>query len=285
MITSNDSWDDARRAGSDKRRRLRSRWTQAARPKGGPRVWTEARRRCPPRVDERSDVLLRRSAPAVLARSRPRASHPISGRIAGHAAVVRQFDITSAAATLRRRVQGRHPLQTSEALGAAAAQLGAEVIALVVVLNKTAGTVVRQIVTLLQQLYGLTVTRSGLVHAVEGRRAVAVALTFATRDTTIYRIQPGRGFDEAAAVLGSISPVCSCVMAGRRIASLPTPPTKRVSRIAAPLSTPADRLSRARSSSTSRASCTTRWPCAIALAPAPSRRMASLSPVAVGSQI
>src|SRR5439155_14498645 len=91
-----------------------------------------------------------------------------------------------------------------------------------------------KITTLLQQLYGLTVTRSGLVHAVH-RAARQAAPTydalcarvrgspmvtpdetgwkvagllqwlwaFATRDTTIYRIQPSRGFDEAATVLGS----------------------------------------------------------------------------------
>jgi transposase len=125
-------------------------------------------------------------------------------------------------------------LQTSDAIGAAAVQLGAQVIALVVVLNKQLGLSFGKIVTLLQQLYGLTVTRSGLVHTVHraARQArptyealctrvrgspmvspdetgwkVAGLLqwlwAFATRDTTIYRIQPGRGFDEAAAVLGS----------------------------------------------------------------------------------
>jgi transposase len=131
-------------------------------------------------------------------------------------------------------VQGRHPLQTSDAIGAAAAQLGAQVIALVVVLNKQLGLSFGKVTTLLQQLYGLTVTRSGLVHAVHraARQAgptydalcarvrgspmvspdetgwkVAGRLqwlwAFATPDTTVYRIQPGRGFEEAAAVLGA----------------------------------------------------------------------------------
>jgi transposase len=57
-------------------------------------------------------------------------------------------------------------LQTSDAIGAAAAQLGPQVIALVVVLNKQLGLSFGNIVTLLQQRYGLTITRSGLVHAV-----------------------------------------------------------------------------------------------------------------------
>ena len=77
--------------------------------------------------------------------------------------VVRQFDIhVGRCARCGRRVQGRHPMQTSDALGAAAAQLGAQVIALVVVLNKQLGLSFGKIVPLLQQLYGLTVTRSGL---------------------------------------------------------------------------------------------------------------------------
>jgi transposase len=149
--------------------------------------------------------------------------------------VVRQFDLHVGRCTgCGRRVQGRHPLQTSDAIGAAAAQLGAQVIALVVVLNKQLGLSFAKIATLLQQLYGLTVTRSALVHAVHrtARQArptydalcaqvrgspmvspdetgwkVAGLLqwlwVFATPDTTVYRIQPGRGFEEAAAVLGA----------------------------------------------------------------------------------
>jgi len=53
-----------------------------------------------------------------------------------------------------------------DALCAAAAKLGAHVIALVVVLNKQLGLSFSKIVTLLQQQYSLTVTRTGLVHAV-----------------------------------------------------------------------------------------------------------------------
>ena len=57
------------------------------------------------------------------------------------------------------------PLETSDALGAAAAS-SARVIALVVVLNKQLGLSFGKIVTRLAQLYGLTVTRGGLVQAV-----------------------------------------------------------------------------------------------------------------------
>ena len=48
--------------------------------------------------------------------------------------IVRRFDIeVGRCSQCRRRVQGRHVLQTSDALGAAGAQLGPGVVALVVV--------------------------------------------------------------------------------------------------------------------------------------------------------
>ena len=65
-----------------------------------------------------------------------------------------------------QRVQGRHPLRTSDALGAASAQLGAQAIAVAVILNKPLGLSFGAIATLLHQQYGLTVTRGGMVHAV-----------------------------------------------------------------------------------------------------------------------
>ena len=133
-----------------------------------------------------------------------------------------------------RRVQGRHPLQTSDAIGAAAAQLGPEAVTLAVVLNKQLGLPLGKIATLLRERFGLTITCGGLVHAVRraARQAeptyaalcetirgspvvspdetgwkVAAHLQwlwgFATPDTTVYAIQPGRGFEEAAAVLGA----------------------------------------------------------------------------------
>ncbi len=196
----------------------------------------KARRRHPPRVDERYDVPLPAHCPGCAGPVTPTGiATQYQEELPVTRVVVRRFDIQVGRCNrCRRRVQGRHPLQTSDALGAAAAQLGAEVIALVVILNKQLGLSFGKIVTLLQQLYGLTVTRGGLVHAVHraARQArptydalcarvrgspmvspdetgwkVAGLLqwlwAFATPDTTIYRIQIGRGFAEAAAVLGS----------------------------------------------------------------------------------
>jgi transposase len=204
--------------------------------KAGRAYGPKARRRIPSHVDERYDVPLPSTCPTCAG---PVVETVIATQYQEELpvvrVVVRQFDLhVGRCEGCGRRVQGRHPLQTSDAIGGAAAQLGASVIALMVVLNKQLGLSFGKIATLLQQLYGLTVTRSGLVHAVH-RAARQAAPTydalcarvrgspmvtpdetgwkvagrlqwlwaFATPDTTVYRIQPGRGFAEAAAVLGA----------------------------------------------------------------------------------
>jgi transposase len=148
--------------------------------------------------------------------------------------VVRRFHVhVGRCQACGRRVQGRHPFQTSNALGAAAAQIGPQAVASAVVLNKQLGLSFGDVATLFQQQYGLRITPSGLVHAVHraGRQAqptydtlcdavrgspvvtpdetgwkVAGTLqwlwTVATPETTVYAIQPGRGFAEAATLLG-----------------------------------------------------------------------------------
>lgn len=134
----------------------------------------------------------------------------------------------------RRRVQGRHPLQTSDALGAAQAQLGPEAVALAVILNKQCGLSFGRIATLLRDRFGLAITRGGLVQAVHraarhtqptyealcatvrGSPVVTPDETgwkvgghsywlwaFATTDTTVYAIEDGRGFAQAARTLGA----------------------------------------------------------------------------------
>lgn len=149
--------------------------------------------------------------------------------------VVHEFRVAVGRCTqCHRRVQGRHPLQTSDALGAAAVQLGPQAVALAVILNKQLGLSFGKIAHLLRDRFGLTVTRGGLVHAVhraarqaQPTYAVLCAAVrgspvvtpdetswkvgghnhwlwaFATRDTTVYAIQDGRGFAQAASVLGA----------------------------------------------------------------------------------
>lgn len=148
--------------------------------------------------------------------------------------MVRRFRIAIGRCTAcHRRVQGRHPLQTSDALGAARTQLGPHAVTWAVVLNKQFGVPLGKIVRLFGERFGLSITCGGLVHAI--RRAARQAeptyhgLTaqirgspivtpdetgwkvagrlrwlwvFVTPTTTVYRIQAGRGYEEAAAVLG-----------------------------------------------------------------------------------
>lgn len=149
--------------------------------------------------------------------------------------IVRAFHVhIGACQRCGRRVQGRHPLQTSDALGAAAAQVGPQATATAAHLHKECGLPLAKIARFYQQHFGLTVTPGGLVHALH-RAARQAAPTYAalidtvrqspvvvpdetgwrvgaelhwlwvaaTPTTTVYAIQPGRGFEEAAALLGA----------------------------------------------------------------------------------
>jgi transposase len=79
----------------------------------------------------------------------------------------RQFNIhVGQCRRCQRRVQGRHTLQTSDALGAAAAQLGPDAQAAVVELNKQAGLSHGKVVRCLASLFGIPLSRGGSVHTV-----------------------------------------------------------------------------------------------------------------------
>jgi transposase len=64
----------------------------------------------------------------------------------------------------RRRVQGLHPLQTSDALGAAAAQLGPDAQAAIVELNKQGGLSHGKITRCLGNLFGIRLSCGDSVH-------------------------------------------------------------------------------------------------------------------------
>jgi transposase len=79
----------------------------------------------------------------------------------------RQFNIhVGQCRQCRRRVQGRHPLQTSDALGAAAAQLGPDTQAAVVELNKQGGLSHGKVTRCLESLFGIRLSRGGSVHTI-----------------------------------------------------------------------------------------------------------------------
>jgi transposase len=131
------------------------------------------------------------------------------------------------------RVQGRHPRQSSDAVGAAQAQVGPRAIALAAELNKGLGLPYGKTAAVLQGL-GLGVSRGGvcrmlarlgekaaptydaLVRQVRGSPQVTPDETgwkvggnlwwmwaAATPEATAYAILPGRGFEQAAALLGA----------------------------------------------------------------------------------
>lgn len=147
--------------------------------------------------------------------------------------VVRHFNVqVGCCGQCGRRVQGRHPLQTSDALGAAHVHLGPGAVAFVVLMHPQFGVPLEKIAPVFRERFGLTVTAGGLAQVLHrtARRAtptyaalcaqvrgsplvspdetgwrVGAVLhwlwVFATPDTTVYAIRPGRSFDDAAAIL------------------------------------------------------------------------------------
>ena len=82
----------------------------------------------------------------------------------------------------RKRVQGRHPLQTSDALGAAAVQVGPEAITLGVLMNKAQGLPHADAAAILKQGFGLTMSRGGLCRAIQRVARKAETTWHALRD-------------------------------------------------------------------------------------------------------
>lgn len=203
--------------------------------KAGRQYGPKAHRRRPHRIDERHEAPLPTACPDCGGALRERrVATQYQEELPVPRVVVREFRIhIGECRACGRRVQGRHPLQTSDALGAASAQLGAQAIALAVILNKQLGLSFGKVATLFRQQYRLTVTRSGLVHAVH-RAARQAQPTYAalcqqvrgspvvtpdetgwkvgghlhwlwtatTPTTTVYAILAGRGYPEAAILLG-----------------------------------------------------------------------------------
>jgi transposase len=148
---------------------------------------------------------------------------------------IRRFDIpVCRCVKCGKRVQGRHPLQTSDALGAAAVQVGPEALTLGVLMNKAQGLPHADAAAILQQGFHLQMSRSGICRAIQRVARKAEATWHALRDAargsplahmdetgwrveaqlhwlwavvteqiTYCRILPGRGFAEAELILGA----------------------------------------------------------------------------------
>jgi transposase len=131
-----------------------------------------------------------------------------------------------------RSVRGRHPTQTSEATGAAGSQLGPRALAMIAQLNKGLGLSFAKTQAVMRGAFGIIISRAGAWHGVlrasraakptyqalaeRVREAPAVTVdetgwkvdgvlrwlwVFATTQVIVYRIAPGRGYEQAASVL------------------------------------------------------------------------------------
>jgi len=148
--------------------------------------------------------------------------------------IYRKFNVSIGECTAcGRRLQGRHALQTSDALGAASSQLGPDLQSTIVQLNKDAGLSHGKIQRLIKTVFGIELSRSGsvqailraarrcrpayqaLVRAMPAQKAVTPDETgwriagllawlhvFVARRITVYAIDPKRGVEVAARVLG-----------------------------------------------------------------------------------
>lgn len=85
-----------------------------------------------------------------------------------------------------QRVQGRHPLQTSDAVGAAASQVGPDAQAAIAALNKQAGLSHGKVVNCLETLFGIDLSRGAsaqiVLRASERLEPVYEEIRHATRD-------------------------------------------------------------------------------------------------------
>jgi transposase len=147
----------------------------------------------------------------------------------------------------QQRIQGRHPAQTSDALGAAAVQLGPHTLGLSAELKHGLGLAYGKVATLFESTFGLHLQRSSLVRA-DRRLAAQLAPSyqqlllrlresevvhadetgwkvgghsawlwvFTNADLTVYAIDPTRAHDVVERILGTDFDgvlVCDCFLA------------------------------------------------------------------------
>jgi transposase len=135
--------------------------------KPGPDYGPKAHRQPPAHIDETHEAPLPEACPAC--------GGPVEETHVAHQYQVeiprrpihRQFNVhVGRCGRCHKRLQGRHPLQTSDALGAAASQLGPDAQAAVVELNKQGGLSHGKVVRCLVSLFGIDLSRGGSVHTV-----------------------------------------------------------------------------------------------------------------------
>src|SRR5947209_15658620 len=126
--------------------------------------------RCPPDprlIDEVLEAALPTACPGCGGQVEPTAVATQYQTEIPRRPLLRQFNVhVGHCCRCGRRVQGRHPLQTSDALGAAAAQLGADAQAAVVTLNKIYGLAHGKVTGIFQTLFGISLRRGASAQIV-----------------------------------------------------------------------------------------------------------------------
>ncbi len=202
--------------------------------KKGSDYGSRAFRAVPDHVDEEIPVPLPKKCPDCGGRVIHDNTQPQFQEDIVRQTIARRFDVeTGHCAGCGEHVQGRHPLQTSDALGAAQVQVGPEALTLAAHLIKQMGISHERAGQILEWGYGLRVSRSALCRAMTrlGKKAeptyqelqmavrqspvnqldetgwrVAAHLEWlwvcVNADVTVYAILPGRGFAQAASIIG-----------------------------------------------------------------------------------
>src|SRR5262252_2964447 len=203
--------------------------------KPGRRYGRQACRPIPKRVDERIAVPLPRRCPHCGGGVKPAGCETQYQEEIVRRTIVRRFDIAvGRCCDCQRRVQGRHPWQTSDAVGVGSVQLGPEALTLAAILNKQMGLSLGHTRQVLSYGYGLEVSRGGLYRAL-ARMAGRAEPTYdglvetarqtpvngmdetgwkvggrlqwlhvaVSAQVTVYAIRAGRGYEQAIAILGA----------------------------------------------------------------------------------
>jgi transposase len=203
--------------------------------KPGRRYGERACRPIPARVDERLAVPLPERCPHCGGGVEPERCEAQYQEEIVRRTIVRRFDIAVGhCRNCRRRVQGRHQLQTSDALGVGSVQLGPETLTLAAILNKQMGLSLGHTRQVLAYGFGLEVSRGGLYRAL-ARMADRAEPTYdrlvetarqapvngmdetgwrvggrlqwlhvaVSAQVTVYAILPGRGYEQSVVVLGA----------------------------------------------------------------------------------
>src|SRR5216683_1786309 len=203
--------------------------------KPGRRYGRQACRPTPARVDERIAVPLSERCPHCGGGLERESCETQYQEEIVRRTVVRRFDIAVGRChECQRRVQGRHRLQTSDAVGVGSVQLGPEALTLAAILNKQMGLSLGHTRQVLSYGFGLEVSRGGLCRAL-ARMAGRAEPTYdglvdaarqspvngmdetgwkvggrlqwlhvaVSAQVTVYAILPGRGYEQSVVILGA----------------------------------------------------------------------------------